>query len=173
MAPTRELAMQIQGEVMKFTHGSPLRCTACFGGVSRYGQASDLRRGAEIVIATPGRLLDFLEGGVTNLKRVSYLSLDEADRMLDMGFEPQIRKVVSQIRPDRQTVMFSATWPREIQRLARDFCREDPIKLTIGSEELTSNPNIIQQIEVVGEFEKREKFMNWIKQATADDSKVL
>jgi ATP-dependent RNA helicase DDX5/DBP2 len=173
MAPTRELAMQIQGEVVKFTRSTGLRCTACFGGVSRYGQASELRRGTEIVVATPGRLLDFLESGVTNLKRVTYLCLDEADRMLDMGFEPQIRKVVSQIRPDRQTLLYSATWPREIQRLARDFCREDPIKMTVGSEELTSNADITQQIEVVGEYEKRERFMSWIREVGASGQKVL
>merc|ERR1719188_1472802 len=165
--------MQIQSEVMKFTVSAGIRCSALFGGVSRYGQASDLRRGSELVIATPGRLLDFLEGGVTNLKRVTYLCLDEADRMLDMGFEPQIRKVVSQIRPDRQTLMWSATWPREIQRLARDFCREDPIKLTIGSEELSTNADITQQIEVVGEYEKRERFMNWIRGAASGNVKVL
>mmetsp|Transcript_48368 Transcript_48368/g.149416 ORF Transcript_48368/g.149416 Transcript_48368/m.149416 type:complete len:234 (-) Transcript_48368:31-732(-) len=93
--------------------------------------------------------------------------------MLDMGFEPQIRKVVSQIRPDRQTLMYSATWPKEIQRLARDFCREDPVKLTIGSEELTTNANIKQQIEVVNDWEKRDRFMNWIKEAAAGDQKVL
>lgn len=73
------------------------------------------------MIATPGRLIDFLESGATNLNRVTYLVLDEADRMLDMGFEPQIRKIIEQIRPDRQTVMFSATWPKEVQNLARDF----------------------------------------------------
>jgi ATP-dependent RNA helicase DDX5/DBP2 len=173
MAPTRELAMQIQSEVMKFSHASDIRCAAVFGGVSRYGQASDLRRGTEIVIATPGRLLDFLEGGVTNLKRVTYLCLDEADRMLDMGFEPQIRKVVSQIRPDRQTLMYSATWPKEIQRLARDFCREDPVKLTIGSEELSMNPNITQQIEVVGDYDKRDRFMSWMRNVVKPDEKVL
>jgi len=90
-----------------------------------------------------------------------------------MGFEPQIRKIVSQIRPDRQTLMWSATWPKEIQRLARDFCREDPIKLTIGTEELSSNPDITQQIEVVGEYEKRERFMNWMRTAAAGNAKVL
>merc|ERR1719235_95556 len=172
MAPTRELAMQIQTEVMKFTRNSNIRCTACFGGVSRYGQAADLRRGAEIVIATPGRLLDFLEGGVTNLKRDTYLCLDEADRMLDMGFEPQIRKVVSQIRPDRQTLMYSATWPKEIQRLARDFCREDPVKLTIGSEELTVNKDITHQIEVVGDYDKRDRFLSWMRNVVGQE-KVL
>ncbi|CAE7687656.1 DBP2 [Symbiodinium microadriaticum] len=174
LAPTRELANQIHAEVMRFTEGSRIRSTAVFGGVPRYGQAADLRRGVEILIATPGRLLDFLEAGTTNLKRITYLTLDEADRMLDMGFEPQIRKVVSQIRPDRQTLMWSATWPKEIQRLARDFCREDPIKLTIGTEELSLNPNITQQIEVVGEFDKRDRFMSWIKSVAAEeDIKVL
>jgi len=173
MAPTRELAMQIQGEVNKFTQMTGLRCSAAFGGVSRYGQASELRRGVEILVATPGRLLDFLESGVTNLKRVTYLCLDEADRMLDMGFEPQIRKLVSQIRPDRQTLMYSATWPKEIQRLARDFCKEDPIKLTIGSEGLSTNADITQQIEVVGEYEKRERFMNWIRGPANENKKVL
>jgi ATP-dependent RNA helicase DDX5/DBP2 len=117
--------------------------------------------------------LDFLEGGVTNLKRVTYLCLDEADRMLDMGFEPQIRKIVSQIRPDRQTLMWSATWPKEIQRLARDFCREDPVKLTVGSEELTVNPSITQQIEVVGDYDKRDRFMSWMKNEVGDNQKVL
>ena len=72
----------------------------------------------EIVIATPGRLIDMLESGKTNLRRITYLVMDEADRMLDMGFEPQIRKIVSQIRPDRQTLMFSATWPKDVQKLA-------------------------------------------------------
>lgn len=72
----------------------------------------------EIVIATPGRLIDMLEAQKTNLRRVTYLVMDEADRMLDMGFEPQIRKIVSQIRPDRQTLMFSATWPKDVQKLA-------------------------------------------------------
>lgn len=75
----------------------------------------------EIVIATPGRLIDMLETQKTNLRRVTYLVMDEADRMLDMGFEPQIRKIVSQIRPDRQTLMFSATWPKDVQKLANVY----------------------------------------------------
>merc|ERR1719174_1826707 len=144
-----------------------------YGGAPRRAQQDDLREGVEIVIATPGRLIDFLDSGDTNLKRVTYLALDEADRMLDMGFEPQIRKITSQIRPDRQTLMFSATWPREIQRLARDFCREDPIKLTIGSEELTANPDITQDIRVVGDHEKRDQFLTWMQQVAGGPQKVL
>jgi ATP-dependent RNA helicase DDX5/DBP2 len=173
IAPTRELAMQIHVEVQRFTRGSSIRSAAVFGGVSRHGQASELRRGVEICIATPGRLLDFLENGVTSLKRVTYLCLDEADRMLDMGFEPQIRKVVSQIRPDRQTLMWSATWPREIQRLARDFCTEDPIKVTIGAEELTVNPNIQQRIEVVSQYDKRSRFLELMREMASSDAKAL
>ncbi|EEB95255.1 hypothetical protein MPER_05804, partial [Moniliophthora perniciosa FA553] len=97
---------------------SRIRNTAIYGGAPKGPQIRDLQRGVEIVIATPGRLIDMLETGKTNLRRVTYLVMDEADRMLDMGFEPQIRKIIGQIRPDRQTLMFSATWPKDVQKLA-------------------------------------------------------
>ena len=97
IAPTRELAVQIQEECTKFGASSRIRNTCVYGGVPKGGQVRDLRRGSEIVIATPGRLIDMLESGVTNLRRVTYLVMDEADRMLDMGFEPQIRKIVDQV----------------------------------------------------------------------------
>lgn len=135
LAPTRELAVQIQQECTKFGYvwlrrpiprslmfyfrsNSRIRNTAIYGGAPKGPQIRDLQRGVEIVIATPGRLIDMLESGKTNLRRITYLVMDEADRMLDMGFEPQIRKIVSQIRPDRQTLMFSATWPKDVQKLA-------------------------------------------------------
>jgi ATP-dependent RNA helicase DDX5/DBP2 len=103
-----------------FPHSSNsrIRNTAIYGGAPKGPQIRDLQRGVEVVIATPGRLIDMLETQKTNLRRVTYLVMDEADRMLDMGFEPQIRKIVSQIRPDRQTLMFSATWPKDVQKLA-------------------------------------------------------
>ena len=94
-----------------------------------------------------------LEAGKTNLKRVTYLVLDEADRMLDMGFEPQIRKIVDQIRPDRQTLMWSATWPKEVQQLTRDYLN-DPIQVTIGSLELAASHTITQLVEVIDEFSR-------------------
>ena len=97
LAPTRELALQIQTECSKFGTSSKIRSTCVYGGVSRGPQIRELQRGVEIVIATPGRLIDMLESGKTNLRRVTYLVLDEADRMLDMGFEPQIRKIVDQV----------------------------------------------------------------------------
>lgn len=162
LAPTRELAMQIKKEADRFGCRSGLRNCCIYGGVPKNDQSRELRRGVEILIATPGRLLDFLESGNTNLKRVTYLVLDEADRMLDMGFEPQMRRIVSQIRPDRQTLMWSATWPREVQSLARDFCREDPVKVTVGSHDLQANQNINQVIDVCNEHEKHLRFLNWL-----------
>jgi ATP-dependent RNA helicase DDX5/DBP2 len=156
IAPTRELAVQIQEECTKFGASSRIRNTCVYGGVPKGGQIRDLQRGAEIVIATPGRLIDMLESGKTNLRRVTYLVMDEADRMLDMGFEPQIRKIVEQIRPDRQTLMFSATWPKEVQRLANDYLR-DFIQVNIGSLDLTANINITQIVEVCTDYDKRGK----------------
>lgn len=132
LAPTRELVEQIKQEASRFGSSSQIKHAVAYGGVPRRPQIQELRHGVEIVIACPGRLIDFLESNVTNLRRVTYLVLDEADRMLDMGFEPQIRKIVSQIRPDRQTLMWSATWPKEVQSLARDLCREDPVHINIG-----------------------------------------
>lgn len=155
LAPTRELAVQIQGECSKFGKSSRIRNTCVYGGVARYPQIKELRRGVEILIATPGRLIDMLESGNTNLRRVTYLVLDEADRMLDMGFEPQIRKIVDQIRPDRQTLMWSATWPKEVQQLASDYLR-DYIHITIGSLDASANHRVQQIVKVCSENEKKD-----------------
>ncbi|KAM0946983.1 putative RNA helicase [Dioscorea sansibarensis] len=153
LAPTRELAVQIQEEAMKFGSHSNVRCTCVYGGAPKGPQIRDLKRGVEVVIATPGRLIDMLEACHTNLRRVTYLVLDEADRMLDMGFEPQIRKIVAQIRPDRQTLYWSATWPREVEALARQFLH-NPYKVIIGSPVLKANQSINQIVEVLSEHEK-------------------
>ncbi|KAK9351340.1 P-loop containing nucleoside triphosphate hydrolase protein [Lipomyces doorenjongii] len=173
LAPTRELAVQIQQECTKFGKSSRIRNTCVYGGVPRGQQIRDLARGVEICIATPGRLIDMIESGKTNLRRVTYLVLDEADRMLDMGFEPQIRKIVDQIRPDRQTCMWSATWPKEVQRLANDYLH-DYIQVNIGSLELSASHNITQIVEVVTEMEKRDRLVKHLEKAMDNqDSKVL
>lgn len=173
LAPTRELAVQIQQECSKFGRSSRIKNTCVYGGVPRGQQIRDLARGVEICIATPGRLIDMLESGKTNLRRVTYLVLDEADRMLDMGFEPQIRKIIDQIRPDRQTLMWSATWPKEIQRLAQDYLK-DYIQVNVGSLELSASHNIKQIVEVVTEYEKRDRMVKHLEEAMNDkDSKVL
>lgn len=156
LAPTRELAVQIQQEVAKFGKSSRIRNTCVYGGVPKGPQTRDLARGVEVLIATPGRLIDMLESGKTNLRRVTYLVLDEADRMLDMGFEPQIRKILSQIRPDRQTCMWSATWPKEVRQLASDFLN-DFIQVNIGSLELSANHNIQQIVEIMNDYDKRDR----------------
>jgi len=103
-----------------------------------------------------------LEMGKTNLRRVTYLVLDEADRMLDMGFEPQIRKIVDQIRPDRQTLMWSATWPKEVKRLAEDYLR-DCFQVTIGSLDLAASHTIKQIVEVCTDFEKRGRLLKHLE----------
>ncbi|GFS16299.1 ATP-dependent RNA helicase DBP2 [Elysia marginata] len=158
LVPTRELAQQVQQVAHEFGRLSQIRNACVYGGAPKRPQLKDLEDGAEICIATPGRLIDYLESGKTNLRRTTYLVLDEADRMLDMGFEPQIRKIVEQVRPDRQTLMWSATWPKEVRRLAEDFLHSY-IQINIGALQLTANHNILQIIDVCMEFEKEDKLV--------------
>ncbi|KAM0749987.1 DEAD-domain-containing protein [Meredithblackwellia eburnea MCA 4105] len=172
LAPTRELAVQIQAECTKFGASSSIRNTCLYGGVSKIGQLRDLNAGCEIVIATPGRLIDMLENGKTNLRRVTYLVMDEADRMLDMGFGQQIAKIVEQIRPDRQVLMFSATWPREVQQLASNYLG-DYIQVTIGSLELAANNDIEQIIEVVEDRRKRDMLNNHLELISSKNDRAL
>ncbi|XP_076234176.1 putative ATP-dependent RNA helicase DDX5 isoform X2 [Calliopsis andreniformis] len=167
LAPTRELAQQIQEVANSFGESASIRNTCIFGGAPKGPQAHDLERGVEICIATPGRLIDFLERGTTNLSRCTYLVLDEADRMLDMGFEPQIRKIIEQIRPDRQILMWSATWPKEVRALAEDFLI-DYTHLNIGSLTLSANHNIIQIVDVCQEFEKDLKLYKLLQEIGND-----
>ncbi|ORZ18147.1 P-loop containing nucleoside triphosphate hydrolase protein, partial [Absidia repens] len=162
LAPTRELAVQIQQECVKFGQSSKIKNTCLYGGTPRGPQIRDLSRGVEICIATPGRLIDMLESGRTNLRRVTYLVLDEADRMLDMGFEPQIRKIVNQIRPDRQTLMWSATWPKSVQQLAESYLKSY-IQVTVGSLSLSASQNVTQTVEVCDQTEKRGKLITQLE----------
>ncbi|KAE8699436.1 DEAD-box ATP-dependent RNA helicase 20 [Hibiscus syriacus] len=162
LAPTRELAVQMQQEAATFGASSRIKNTCIYGGVPKGPQVRDLHKGVEIVIATPGRLIDMLESNHTNLRRVTYLVLDEADRMLDMGFEPQIRKIVSQIRPDRQTLYWSAAWPKEVEQLARQFLY-NPYKVIIGSADLKANHAIRQHVNIVSESQKYNKLVNLLE----------
>ncbi|KAA0706057.1 putative ATP-dependent RNA helicase DDX5 [Triplophysa tibetana] len=157
LAPTRELAQQVQQVAADYGKASRLKSTCIYGGAPKGPQIRDLERGVEICIATPGRLIDFLEVGKTNLRRCTYLVLDEADRMLDMGFEPQIRKIVDQIRPDRQTLMWSATWPKEVRQLAEDFLKEY-VQINVGALQLSANHNILQIVDVCNDGEKEDKW---------------
>jgi len=157
LAPTRELATQIQEEAIKFGRSSRISCTCLYGGAPKGPQLRDLERGVDIVVATPGRLNDILETKKVNLKQISFLALDEADRMLDMGFEPQIRKIVNEIPRQRQTLMYTATWPKEVRKIAGDLLN-NPVQVTIGTiDELAANNSITQYIEVVPPMEKQRR----------------
>uniref|UniRef100_A0A8C7HIV3 RNA helicase n=1 Tax=Oncorhynchus kisutch TaxID=8019 RepID=A0A8C7HIV3_ONCKI len=146
---------------------SRLKSVCVYGGAPKGPQIRDLERGVEICIATPGRLIDFLEAGKTNLRRCTYLVLDEADRMLDMGFEPQIRKIVDQIRPDRQTLMWSATWPKEVRQLAEDFLKQY-VQINVGALQLSANHNILQIVDVCNDGEKDDKLLRLLEEIMSE-----
>lgn len=112
-----------------------------------------MESGAEIIICTPGRLNDLIQAKVIDITSVTYLILDEADRMLDMGFEPQIRKILLDIRPDRQTVMTSATWPPGVRRLAQSYMN-NPIQVCVGSLDLAATHTVRQIIEIMDDSDK-------------------
>merc|ERR1719186_521924 len=172
LAPTRELAQQIQEVAQQFGASSRLKSTCVFGGASKGPQLRDIERGTEIVIATPGRLIDFLEMGKISLRRTTYLVMDEADRMLDMGFEPQIRKIMQQIRPDRQVLMWSATWPKEVRQLAEDFL-VNYIHINIGSTELAANHNILQIVDICEEYQKEQKLAKLLEEIGVEESNKI
>lgn len=162
LAPTRELAVQIQEVARVYGSLLGIRNTCVYGGAPKGGQARSLN-GAHLVIATPGRLIDFLDSGATTLTHCSFLVLDEADRMLDMGFEPAIRKIVPLIRPDRQVLYWSATWPKSVMRLARDFLGSDYIQVNIGSQELAANKKIRQSVIICEPVEKERHLAEIMK----------
>jgi ATP-dependent RNA helicase DBP3 len=141
-----------------------LQSACLYGGVPKPPQIQILGRGVEIVIGTPGRLLDLANDGFLSLEDITYLVLDEADRMLDMGFEPAIRALVEQIQsPRRQTLMFSATWPMEIRKMASEYL-SNPIRVTIGSQDLSANHNVTQIVEVIDPFRKDNRLQEILLQ---------
>ncbi len=162
LAPTRELVSQIYDEARKFAYRSWVRPCVVYGGADIGSQLRQIERGCDLLVATPGRLVDLIERGRISLANIKYLVLDEADRMLDMGFEPQIRRIVEgeDMPPTqgRQTLMFSATFPRDIQMLARDFLK-DYVFLSVGRVGSTSE-NITQKIEYVEDQDKRSVLLD-------------
>uniref|UniRef100_A0A8C8DJ97 ATP-dependent RNA helicase DDX42 n=1 Tax=Oryzias sinensis TaxID=183150 RepID=A0A8C8DJ97_9TELE len=147
VCPTRELCQQIHAECKRFGKAYSLRSVAVYGGGSMWEQAKALQEGAEIVVCTPGRLIDHVKKKATSLQRVTYLVFDEADRMFDMGFEYQVRSIASHVRPDRQTLLFSATFRKKIERLARDIL-VDPIRVVQGDIG-EANEDVTQVVEIL------------------------
>lgn len=175
LSPTRELSMQIHEEARKFSYQTGVRVVVAYGGAPIHQQLRELERGVDILVATPGRLVDLLERAKVSLQMIRYLALDEADRMLDMGFEPQIRKIVEQMDMpppgQRQTMLFSATFPKEIQRLASDFLA-NYIFLAVGRVG-SSTDLIVQRVEHVNDTDKRSHLMDLLhaQRANGVDSK--
>src|ERR1044072_3264747 len=136
LSPTRELAIQINETFTKMAAGSGLRSAVVVGGLSENTQLNAIRRGAQVLIATPGRLYDFLSRKLVNLGSIRIAVLDEADRMLDMGFLPTIQRILDATPKDRQTLFFSATMETSVAHLVTDYVR-DPVRVEVGS---TSKP---------------------------------
>ncbi|XP_063303537.1 probable ATP-dependent RNA helicase DDX46 [Pelobates fuscus] len=160
MTPTRELALQITKECKKFSKTLGLRVVCVYGGTGISEQIAELKRGAEIIVCTPGRMIDMLaanNGRVTNLRRGTYVVLDEADRMFDMGFEPQVMRIIDNVRPDRQTVMFSATFPRAMEALARRILNK-PIEVQVGGRSVVCS-DVEQHVIVIEEDKKFLKLL--------------
>lgn len=175
IAPTRELAIQIEVEAQKFSGASGLQSVCAYGGAPKGTQIRAFQHGVDIVIGTPGRINDLMDGGFFNHNDISYLVLDEADRMLDMGFEPQIQNIIRRLNPNRQNLFFTATWPKEVRHLAKSYLN-DPVSITVGERDvLSANKAIKQHIHVVNPFEKRDKLQEILMEYTPRDEhgKVL
>ncbi|XP_017785596.1 PREDICTED: probable ATP-dependent RNA helicase DDX46 [Nicrophorus vespilloides] len=183
MTPTRELCMQIGKDIKRFTKSLGLHAVCVYGGTGISEQIAELKRGAEVIVCTPGRMIDMLaanSGKVTNLRRVTYIVLDEADRMFDMGFEPQVMRIIDNVRPDRQTVMFSATFPRQMEALARRILQR-PIEIQVGGrsvvcKEVEQNVVILEEdqkflklLELLGHYQEHGSIIVFVdKQENAD-----
>ncbi|SPN96767.1 related to Pre-mRNA-processing ATP-dependent RNA helicase PRP5 [Cephalotrichum gorgonifer] len=170
MTPTRELAVQIHRDCKPFLKTMNLRSVCAYGGAPISEQIAELKRGAEIVVCTPGRMIDLLaanQGRVTNLRRVTYVVLDEADRMFDMGFEPQVMKIFANIRPDKQTILFSATMPRIIDSLTKKVLKT-PVEITVGGRSVVA-PEITQIVEVRDEKSKFHRLLELLGELYDED----
>ncbi|ETN36424.1 uncharacterized protein HMPREF1541_08701 [Cyphellophora europaea CBS 101466] len=170
LSPTRELATQIHRDCKPFMKALGLRAVCAYGGAPIKDQIAEMKRGAEIVVCTPGRMIDLLaanSGRVTNLRRVTYVVLDEADRMFDMGFEPQVMKILGNIRPDKQTVLFSATFPRQMEALARKTLAK-PVEIVVGGRSVVA-PEITQIVEVWAEDQKFVRLLELLGNLYAEE----
>ncbi len=165
VTPTRELAEQIHQSVLKLSRGTGLRSATVYGGVGARPQIDALRRGAEIIVACPGRFLDHLDRGFARLDNVEFLVLDEADRMLDMGFLPPVRRIIAALPKERQTMLFSATFEPEIEKLARQALSH-PKRVAIGMEQPANT--VEHAIYPVAHHQKTKLLMSLLKQTDTD-----
>ncbi|AOA62297.1 RNA-dependent ATPase [Komagataella phaffii CBS 7435] len=172
ISPTRELAVQIYDNLKQLTDLCGLECCCIYGGVSKDDQRRQVKQ-SQCVIATPGRLLDLMEEGSIDLTGINYLVLDEADRMLEKGFEEAIKSIMANVNTDRQTLMFTATWPKEVRELASHFMKS-PVKVTVGDrDELSANKKITQIVEVIDPYDKEKKLLQLLSKYSKNDDKIL
>lgn len=174
LAPARELAYQIHLVCKTFTKQLGLKTTAVYGGAGVAEQIGDLKRGTHICVATPGRLIDILtmqSGKILSLHRVTYVVMDEADRMYDMGFAPQIAAIAAAVRPDRQTVLFSATFPKSVENLARKSLKY-PIEVIVGGRSVASD-NITLYAELVEEDDKFLRLLQLLGEHVDEKRKAI
>lgn len=171
LTPTRELALQIYENVCQYARYTPVTATVIFGGVSQVPQVEAIQRGADILIATPGRLWDLMGQGIVKLNRVECFVLDEADRMLDMGFFPDVKRIIKYLPAKRQTLLFSATIPKEIAALA-DSLLKKPVRVSITP---SAKPveKIEQKVYFVEKAEKRELLADIIRQSNVHQTLVF
>jgi ATP-dependent RNA helicase RhlE len=163
LVPTRELAMQVHQALLQYGASVQLRCAVVVGGSGMRQQHEALRRGVDIVVATPGRLIDHMEQRTIDLSRVEVLTLDEADRMLDMGFLPALRRIIAAVPRTRQTLLFSATLPPEVTQLARQFSRE-PLHVDV-SESRTVPSTVTHRVRTVADGGKPEALTRVLREA--------
>uniref|UniRef100_A0A452Q7I1 RNA helicase n=1 Tax=Ursus americanus TaxID=9643 RepID=A0A452Q7I1_URSAM len=171
LTPTRELALQVEAECSKYSYKG-LKSICIYGGGSRERQIRDVTKGIDIIIATPGRLNDLQMNNFVNLRSITYLVLDEADKMLDLGFEHQIMKILLDVRPDRQTVMTSATWPDTIRRLARSYLKE-PMIVYVGTLDLVAVNTVKQNVIITTEEEKRSLIQEFLQNLSPQDKVIV
>jgi len=171
LAPTRELARQVEKGMLPHAKALGLRTACVYGGAGMGPQTNALRKGADIIVATPGRLLDHMERGYVNFSRVSTLVLDEADRMLDMGFLPDIRRILGAVPKDRQTMLFSATFPAAIEKLAREFQR-DAVRIEIKAKSPAAT-TVSQQVYTVQHSAKNELLTSILKKPEVESAIVF
>jgi ATP-dependent RNA helicase RhlE len=162
LTPTRELADQVADNVKAYSRHTPLRSTVVFGGMDMAPQTAALRSGVEIVIATPGRLLDHVQQKTVNLSQTQILVMDEADRMLDMGFLPDLQRIINLLPKERQNLMFSATFSPEIKKLANSFLN-DPVTIEVARSNATAD-NVTQVLYKVEEEAKRDAVAHIIRE---------
>ncbi len=171
LTPTRELAIQIDESFREYGENLSLRCTSIFGGVSQVPQVEILKRGVDVVVATPGRLTDLMQQGLISLNQIEIFVLDEADRMLEMGFVHDVKKVIKMLPPKRQNLLFSATMPNEVKGIVNSIL-VDPVTITVAP--ISSTVEIIDQsVYFIDKGNKQKLLVDLLKHSDIDSALVF